>query len=130
MPLELKMQINLVICSLIGGLITGTLFDLYRGLRGINSIRIITIIEDILFCILIALIVFIFLLYTNYALFTPYVYTFIIISSLLYFKFLSRFFYFFELMVVKTFYKLIRIILKNVCYPFKIIQYKITHKTK
>jgi spore cortex biosynthesis protein YabQ len=130
MPLELNMQINLVIYSLIGGLMTGILFDIYRGIRGINSIKILTIIEDILFCILIALVLFTFLLYTNYAFLTPYVYALIIIAILLYFKFISKYFYASEMAVAKLFYKLIRILLKNIWYPLKIIAYKITDRMK
>ena len=94
MPLGLNMQINLVIYSLIAGLITGMLFDIYRGIRGLNSIKILIVIEDILFCILTALIIFTFLLYTNYAFLTPYVYALIVIAILLYFRFISRFFLF------------------------------------
>jgi len=130
MPLELNMQINLVIYSLFGGFIAGMLFDIYRGIRGINSIKILIIIEDILFCILIALIVFTFLLYTNYAFLTPYVYAFIIIAILLYFRFISKYFYVSEVVVVKIFCKSIRILLKNVWYPLKIIAYKITDRRK
>lgn len=130
MPLELNMQISLVIYSLIGGLIAGMLFDIYRGIRGLNSMKILTIIQDILFCILIALVVFTFLLYTNYAFLTPYVYTFIIIAILLYFKFISKYFYASEIVVGKLLYKLIRILLKNIWYPLKIIAYKITDRRK
>jgi spore cortex biosynthesis protein YabQ len=130
MPLELNMQINLVIYSLLGGIITGILFDIYRGIRGFNSIKILLIIEDILFCILIALIVFTFLLYTNYAFFTPYVYIFMIIAILLYFEFISRYFYNNEVKIARFLYKLIRILAKNIWYPLKIIAYKITDKRK
>lgn len=130
MPLGLNMQINLVIYSLIGGVITGILFDIYRGIRGLNSIKILTIIEDLLFCILIALIVFTFLLYTNYAFLTPYVYMFITIAILLYFRFFSKYFYTSEIIIGKSFYKFIRIILKNTLYPLKIIIYKITDRRK
>lgn len=130
MPLELNMQINLVIYSLVGGFIAGILFDIYRGIRGINSIKILIIIEDILFCILIALIVFTFLLYTNYAFLTPYVYAFIIIAILLYFRFISKYFYVSEVVVFKIFCKSIRVLLKNVWYPLKIIAYKITDRRK
>ena len=130
MPLELNMQISLVIYSLIGGFIAGILFDIYRGIRGVNSILILTIIEDILFCILIALIVFTFLLYTNYAFLTPYVYAFIIIALLLYFRFISKYFYASEIILAKILYKIIRILLKNIWYPLKIISYKITDKRK
>jgi spore cortex biosynthesis protein YabQ len=130
MPLELNMQINIVIYSLSAGIITGILFDIYRGIRGLNPIKILLIIEDLLFCILIALIVFTFLLYTNYAFLTPYVYIFIIIAILIYFKFISKYFYTGEIIIIKSFYKLFRILLKNIWYPLKIIVYKIADKRK
>jgi len=130
MPLGLNMQMSLVIYSLIGGLIAGVLFDIYRGIRGLNSMKILTIIEDILFCILIALVIFTFLLYTNYAFLTPYVYILIIIAMILYFRFISGFFYSGEITITRTLYKLLRILLKNVWYPLKIIAYKITDKRK
>ena len=128
MPLGLNMQINLVMYSLLGGLITGFLFDIYRGIRGINSIKILIIIEDILFCIFIALVVFTFLLYTNYAFLTPYVYVLIICALIMYFRYISRYVFSSEVIVVRSIYRLIRIILKNILYPLKIIIYKIIDK--
>ena len=122
------MQINLVMYSLLGGLITGFLFDIYRGIRGINSIKILIIIEDILFCIFIALVVFTFLLYTNYAFLTPYVYVLIICALIMYFRYISRYVFSSEVIVVRSIYRLIRIILKNILYPLKIIIYKIIDK--
>lgn len=130
MPLGLNMQINLVMYSLIAGFIAGVLFDIYRGIRGMNSIKILTIIQDILFCILIALIIFTFLLYTNYAFLTPYVYILIVSALVIYFRFISKYVYATEIIIAGVFYKLIRIILKNICYPLKIIAYKITDKSK
>lgn len=130
MPLGLNMQINLVIYSLIGGLIAGVLFDIYRGIRGANSIKILTIIQDILFCILIALVIFTFLLYTNYAFLTPYVYIIIISALVVYFRFISKYVYASEIIIAGAVYKFIRIMLKNICYPLKIIVYKITDKRK
>ena len=130
MPLELNMQVNLVICSLIAGTITGILFDIYRGIRGLNSIKILTIVEDILFWILTSLVVFTFLLYANYAFLTPYVYVFIVIAILLYFKFVSRYFYSSGKAIAKVLAKIIRILFKNICYPLRIIVYKVTDKRK
>lgn len=130
MLLGLNMQINIVVYSLIAGIITGILFDIYRGIRGLNSMKILLIIEDLLFCVLIALIVFTFLLYTNYAFLTPYVYIFILIAVLIYFKFISKYFYTGEIIIIKLFYKLFRILLKNILYPLKIIAYKIADKRK
>ena len=130
MPLQLNMQVNLVIYSLIAGIITGILFDMYRAIRGFSSMKILTIIEDILFWILAALIVFTFLLYTNYAFLTPYVYIFIVVAILLYLKLISRHFYSSEKIIIKFIAKIIRILLKNICYPLKIIAYKVTDKKK
>lgn len=130
MPLGLNMQINLVLYSLLGGLITGFLFDIYRGIRGISSVKILTIIEDILFCILIALVVFTFLLYTNYAFLTPYVYILIISALILYFRFISKYVFSGEVVIARSIYRLVRIILKNILYPLKIIIYKIIDKKK
>lgn len=130
MPLGLNMQVNLVIYSLIGGIITGILFDIYRGIRGLNPLKILNVIEDLLFCVLIALTVFAFLLYTNYAFLTPYVYIFIIIAAFLYFRFVSKYFYEIEIIMGRSLYKLIRILLKNIWYPLKIIAYKITDRRK
>lgn len=130
MPLTLNMQINLIVCSLIAGGITGIMFDIYRGIRGLNSIKILIVIEDILFWILTALIVFTFLLYTNYAFLTPYVYVFIVIAILLYFRFISRYLYSSEKTIAKKLIKTIRILFKNICYPLRIIAYKLTDKRK
>lgn len=130
MPLTLTMQTNLVVCSLIAGVITGIMFDIYRGIRGLNSIKILIVIEDILFWILTALIVFTFLLYTNYAFLTPYVYVFIVIAILLYFRFISRYLYSSEKTIAKKLIKTIRILFKNICYPLRIIAYKLTDKRK
>ena len=130
MPLALNMQFNLVIYSIISGMITGIMFDMYRIIRGLNTIKILTVIEDILFWILTSLIIFTFLLYTNYAFLTPYVYTFIIIALLFYFKFISSYFYFVEIKIARIFTRIIRVLLKNISYPLKIIAYKITDKSK
>ncbi|SFC66892.1 spore cortex biosynthesis protein YabQ [Clostridium uliginosum] len=130
MPLNLNMQFNLLMYSLIAGFITGVLFDIYRGIRGLNSIKVLTVIEDILFWILTALIVFTFLLYTNYAFLTPYVYIFIIISLLIYLRVFSNDFYSIEQLIAKKINKTIRIIFKNIIYPIKIIFSKVIDKSK
>ncbi|AOR22344.1 spore cortex biosynthesis protein YabQ [Clostridium taeniosporum] len=130
MPLTLTMQFNLLMYSIIAGIITGFLFDIYRGIRGLNSIKIITVIEDILFWILTALIIFTFLLYTNYAFLTPYVYIFIIISLLIYLKVISKYFYSLEQLIIKNINTIFRVIFKNLIYPLKIVFYKVLDKSK
>lgn len=130
MPLEINMQVNIVIYSFIAGIITGILFDVYRIFRGLSRIKIITIIEDLLFWSLSSLIIFTFLLYMNYAFLTLYVYIFMAISLCIYLRFFSRFFYTFEKEFVQRFYKILRVILKNIIYPLKIVVYKVTDKRK
>ena len=130
MPLEINMQVNIVIYSFLAGIITGILFDIYRIFRGLSKIKIITIIEDLLFWSLSSLIIFTFLLYMNYAFITLYVYIFMIISLCIYLRFLSRFFYTFEKEFVQRFYKVLRVLLKNIIYPLKIVVHKVTDKDK
>ena len=130
MPLEINMQIDIVVYSFISGIITGVLFDIYRIFRGMNRIKFITIIEDLLFWILASLIIFTFLLYMNYAFLTLYVYIFMAVSFGIYLRFFSRLFYDLEREFMKKFYKLLRVLFKNILYPLKIIMYKVTDKRK
>ena len=64
MPLKLDVQFQIVIYSLLAGVLTGILFDAYRLIRGRCSIKIVVLVEDILFWGLCTLVVFTFLLYT------------------------------------------------------------------
>lgn len=130
MLLEINMQFNIVIYSIIAGIITGILFDIYRIIRDLNSKRVVAMIEDILFWILAGMIIFTFLLYTNYAFLTPYVYIFIIISLLFYFKFISQYFYNAEKAIVNGICRIIRVTIKNLLYPLKFIVYKVTDRKK
>jgi spore cortex biosynthesis protein YabQ len=128
MPLQLSMQFNLVICSLIAGIITGILFDMYRAIRGFSSIKLLTIIEDILFWILSAILVFIFLLYNNYAYIGLYVYLFIGLGLYFYIMFLSKLFISVQSTVFKNVFKTIRIFVNNIFYPFRILIYRQNRK--
>lgn len=130
MLLEINMQFNIVIYSIIAGILTGILFDMYRIIRDLNSKKIVAMIEDILFWILAGMLIFTFLLYTNYAFLTPYVYIFIIISLLLYFRFISNYFYNIEKFLVNGICRIIRIIIKKILYPLKFILYKVTDSNK
>ena len=130
MLLEINMQFKIVIYSIMAGIITGILFDMYRIIRDLNSKRIIAMIEDILFWVLAGMIIFTFLLYVNYAFLTPYVYIFIIISLLFYFKFISNYFYNTEKIIVNGICTIIRISIKNLIYPLKFIVYKVMDRNK
>ena len=130
MPLQLNVQFDIVIYSLIAGALTGMLFDGYRIVRGVKIPKFIIMIEDILFWILSALVVFTFLLYTNYAFLGPYVYVFIMVALLLYFKFISSHILKVEKGVSRSVSKSFRVSAKNLIYPFKIFLSKMGNKNK
>ncbi|MDV4150258.1 spore cortex biosynthesis protein YabQ [Clostridium sp. AL.422] len=128
MPLSLGVQFDIVIYSILSGILAGILFDLYNIIRGFRIPKIIIIIEDILFWILTAIIVFAFLLYTNYAFLGPYVYIFMIITLILYLKLISPVVFKAEKYIISKIGKFIRILFKNIIYPIKIIYYSISGK--
>lgn len=128
MPLDTNMQFSIILYALLAGILTGLMFDLYRIIRGSKVPKIIIVVEDILFWGLAAMVVFAFLLYTNYAFLGVYVYAFMLISLGLYMKFISNKCIRFELEVVNGVGKILRVIFKNIIYPFKVIFYNITGK--
>ncbi|MGG7179031.1 spore cortex biosynthesis protein YabQ [Clostridium paraputrificum] len=130
MPLQLNVQFDIVIYSLIAGALTGVLFDGYRIVRGVKIPKFIIMIEDILFWALSALVVFTFLLYTNYAFLGPYVYVFIMVALLLYFKLISPYILKFEKGVGRGISKSFRVGAKSAIYPFKIFLSKMGNKNK
>ena len=93
MPLTITEQFNMIFFSLITGIVIGMLFDVYRIGRGVCKFKIIVIIQDILFWIFAAIVIFTFLLYTNYAFLSAYVYSAIIFSTFFYVVFISNEFY-------------------------------------
>lgn len=119
MPLKLDVQFQIVIYSLLAGVLTGILFDAYRLIRGRCNIKIVVLVEDVLFWGLCTLVVFTFLLYTNYAFLGPYVYLFIFLSLILYFKIVSRFIVTIEKKTARITYKVIRIKAKQISYPIR-----------
>lgn len=128
MILQLNLQIYILLCAIASGLLLGLLFDLYRIIRGNGHNQIIIFFEDILFFILAALIIYTFLLYLNYAFITIYVYAFIFLTAFLYFKFLSFIVVKIESYLLNLVFKLVRVIIKNLIYPFKLILSKIRIK--
>ena len=128
MPLPTLVQFNIILYSVLAGVLTGGMFDLYRIIRGAKVPKVIIIIEDILFWILAALVVFCFLLYTNYAFLGTYVYMFILVTLFIYLKFISPICIKLETTLLRVLGKIIRVSYKNIIYPFKIIFYNIMGK--
>lgn len=128
MPLKLNVQIDIVVYSILAGILVGILFDFYKIIRGVKIPKIVMIIEDLLFWILTALVVFVFLLLNNYAFLGPYVYIFMIITLLFYIKLISPIIVNIERKLISFFISFLRIVLKNMIYPIKIIYYNLLGK--
>lgn len=131
MLFSVSSQFNLLIFSLLAGVITGVLFDLYRVIRGFEDPnRIITFFEDTLFWILTSIIIFIFLLKTNYAYMRGYVYGSIALGIIIYMGFISKYFIKLLYEFIKNFSKAIRISFNLLFYPIKLLFYKLKRKNK
>ena len=128
MPLSIEAQFDIVMYSIISGILIGIMFDLYNIIRGVKIPKIIIIIEDILFWILTAIIVFTFLLYTNYAFLGPYVYIFMTITLIIYLRFVSPIVLKLERSIIDKLSRVIRVLLKNLIYPIKVIYSNISGK--
>ena len=129
MIIPIATQFNLLLYSFLAGILTGIMFDMYRLIRGFeNPGKIVTALEDILFWILAALIVFIFLLYFDYAYVGIYVYGWITLGTLLYIKFISKYFIVIQQKIFKNTFKTMRIGKNFMIYPFKLIIYGIKSK--
>ncbi|MFQ9978135.1 MAG: spore cortex biosynthesis protein YabQ [Clostridium cadaveris] len=126
----MTLQVKIVIFSILAGVLTGIMFDLYRLYRGFTTSKIVMIIEDILFWILATIVVFIFLLNTNYAFVSAYVYMSIGMGILLYLRLFSKILRKFYYKTFRSIYKGIRVIGKQISYPFKLLFYNRDYQKK
>lgn len=124
-------EVNRFICAILSGVLAGVLFDIYRVIKGDEqSNPIITFISDVLFWILTSILVFIFLLYTNYAYVSIYIYLLIFLGLFGYLKLFSRGFSKVLRKIINETYSFTRAIFKGVLYPINILKYSITKKKK
>ncbi len=122
MVLSNYLQFNLLFFSLIGGFITGVLFDIYIAIRGSElQNKIIMFVEDILFWVLISVIIFAFLFYKDGAIINTYSYIFMIIGIYIYFKLFSKKLLIYEIRLLEIISRNLRIILKTILYPFRLL---------
>ena len=124
MVIPLSMQFRIIIYSFMAGLLTGFIFDLYRIIRGRKVIKYIVFIEDLLFWILCSLVVFVFLLYTQFAVLSVYVYIYLVFGIIFYLWFFSKFFLKAEKKIVDFVLKFLRVAIKFFIYPFKMIFFR------
>lgn len=122
-------QVNLIIFSLLSGIITGVFFDIYRLIRGFgNPNKILTVIQDLLFWILTAIVVFVFLMYTNEGYLNFYVYICLILGVYLYLKLLSKAFIKLQYRTLRFNGKMVRVVLNTILYPINLLIYKLKLK--
>ena len=87
MLIPIRSQFNLIAYSVLAGVLTGVLFDIYRIIRGMeNPNKLLTFIEDILFWIFAAISVFAFLLYTGHVYVGIYLYLYIAFGLYIYIR--------------------------------------------
>jgi spore cortex biosynthesis protein YabQ len=131
MLFSIAAQFKLVIFSILAGVLTGMLFDIYRVFRGLeNPNKILTFIEDTLFWILTGIIVFIFLFSTNYAYMRMYVYVAIALGIILYMALFSRIFIKVQYKLFINIAKVVRVTFNFLFYPIRIVVYKVIRKNK
>lgn len=123
MLIAIKLQFNVLLFSILAGIILGILYDLYSMLRGVmTSNRLFSFFEDILFGILSSFIIFFFLLETCKAYFEIYTFLYIALGTYCYIKLIRRYFIQFQ-EIIRCINKAIRIIFKVLLYPFQLIIY-------
>lgn len=131
MLFSLSAQFNLLLYSILAGILTGILFDSYRVFRGLECPnKIITFIEDTLFWVLTGIIVFIFLLMTNYAYIRLYVYAAMVLGVVLYMTLLSKLFIKIQYKAARGTARFFRVVFNFLFYPLKLIFYNIKRKNK
>ncbi|MBZ9609576.1 spore cortex biosynthesis protein YabQ [Clostridium estertheticum] len=131
MIISLIGQVNLIIFSLLAGIITGVFFDIYRLIRGFeNPNKVLTIIQDLLFWTLTSIVVFIFLMYTNKGYINFYVYVCLILGVYLYLKLLSGVFIRVQYKLIIFNGKVFRVVRNAILYPANLLVYKLKIKKK
>lgn len=131
MLISIETQFNLILYSILAGILTGILFDIYRLIRGFeNPDRIVTFIEDILFWVFAGLLVFIFLLYTGYVYVGVHLYLYIALGLYIYLKLVSTRFLRIQYKFIKTLSRILRVTRNFLLYPLELIVCKIVKKNK
>ncbi|WP_130808083.1 spore cortex biosynthesis protein YabQ [Senegalia massiliensis] len=115
-------QFCILIKLIIGGIILGFIYDLYRVFRYyLKPKRIATMIEDTIFFILISIIVLLLLFYTNSAELRWYVFLGFLVGSILYKIIFSKYIIKILIFIMNKIIKVFKTILGTVISPIKIL---------
>lgn len=122
MIISINLQMRLVVFSIISGIITGVLFDIYRVIRGINNInKFVNAVSDILFWIFCSIVIFIFLLKTQYGFVGFYPILCIMLGLYLYQVFFSKKFLKLIYKITLSFSRALRVLINCTIYPFQLL---------
>lgn len=120
MMMTLYTQIRILVFNMVTGLMIGLLFDIYRLIRGDIYSKVVAALEDIIFWILSAFIVFSFMMYTNSAFMSIYVFLLIIFGIYIYMCLISKLSSKVIKAVVRFVLKLSRVTIYMMIYPLQI----------
>lgn len=119
-------QFSLMLYSILTGFLIGISFDIYRVIRGVElPNKILSFFEDILFWVLISILTFIFLFNKSDAIMNFYVYIFIAAGIFIYITIFSKRLLVYEKKLLTVILAIIRVTLKLVTYPFRLLFYKL-----
>lgn len=131
MLVPIQTQFYLILHSMLAGMITGIVFDIYRLIRGFeNPDRVLTFIEDILFWIFAGILVFIFLIYTGYAYVGIHLYIYIALGLYIYLKLMSTPSLKVQHKTIEILAKFLRVTMDFLIYPLQLIIYRFIRKNK
>ncbi|MGE4282578.1 MAG: spore cortex biosynthesis protein YabQ [Clostridia bacterium] len=128
MEVSVTNQAYIFLSSIVGGLIIGLVFDIFRILRRvIKTVNFITYIQDILFWIIVTMIIFLLVFVTNDGELRWYEFLGVVLGIIFYNLLFSTYVIKISVTIINFIKKSILLILKVLLFPFAII-YKIFRK--
>ncbi|NLY42887.1 MAG: spore cortex biosynthesis protein YabQ [Clostridiaceae bacterium] len=128
MEVSITNQAYVFLCSVVGGIIVGFVFDIFRIFRRfVKTSNIVIYLQDILFWILVTLIIFALVFVTNNGELRWYEFLGVILGVIFYSLAFSPFVIRVSVTVINFFKKIILLIIKILLFPFAVV-YKIFRK--
>lgn len=122
MPISISSQANVFLWSIIGGMLIGLAYDVFRIKRkAIRTGSFLVYIEDLTYWIIAALIMFFIVYYSNDGEVRGYIFIGTIIGVILYALLLSKIIMKSSLFIIRLVYKLIKTIFDVLTYPIRVI---------
>lgn len=125
MGISVTNQAYIFLCSIVGGLVVGFIFDVFRICRKvIKTTNFITYLEDILFWIIVAIIIFVFAFITNDGELRWYAFLGVLLGTIFYNLLFSAYVITVSVTVINFIKKIILLVIRILLFPFAVL-YKI-----